>query len=545
MQLFDTNFTSLDWCIVVAYLVVSIFVGIWANRYVGNIAGYLVAGRTLRIRLALATMTGTEIGLVTVMYSAELGFTQQYASLYLAIYELIILLFIGLTGVVVYRLRQSRVLTIPEYYEKRYSRGVRVLGGVMMVLSGVLNMGLFLKAGALFLVSVTGFTEPDWLQQFMVDTFDYREPVGLKLIMTALLLLVLFYTVLGGMVSVVITDLIQFVILGTSMVVVTLFVVSEIGIEGFSEVVTVQNGYFDPTSTDNPSTAKSDDGIGPVTLTAQFVVLVVALMLWPTGASRTLAVKTPEIARKLYLCSTIPFLARRSLPVLWGIGAFAFFHSHPELNQQFQAAMHDGGDVNTQAAMPLFLAKIIPSGLLGLVTAGMVAAFMSTHDSYLLCWSGVITQDVVAPLMRNELTNKQRILITRVAIVATGIMLLTWGLWYEVSSDLWQYMAVTGTVYLAGVFPVVVGGLYWSRSSSAGAYIALLGGLTGILGLDPCVRFLNAQLLEIGSDITLGGNAMMLMTFAFSLTGFVAGSLLLPDNRPHDSAPAPGEGANQ
>ena len=545
MQLFDTNFTSLDWCIVVAYLLISIFVGIWANRYVGNIAGYLVAGRTLRIRLALATMTGTEIGLVTVMYSAELGFTQQYASLYLALYELVILLFIGLTGVVVYRLRQSKVLTIPEYYERRYSRGVRVLGGVMMVLSGVLNMGLFLKAGALFLVSVTGFTEPEWLQQFMVDAFDYHEPVGLKLIMTGLLLLVLFYTVLGGMISVVITDLIQFVILGTGMVIVTLFVAGEIGIDGFSEVVTVQNGYFDPTSTDNPSTMKSDDGIGPVTLTAQFVVLVVALMLWPTGASRTLAVKTPEIARKLYLCSTIPFLARRSLPVLWGIGAFAFFHSHPELNSQFQAAIQAGGDVNTQAAMPLFLAKIIPSGLLGLVTAGMVAAFMSTHDSYLLCWSGVITQDVVAPLMKKELTNRQRILITRVAIIATGIMLLIWGLWYEVSSDLWQYMAVTGTVYLAGVFPVVVGGLYWSRSSSAGAYIALLGGLTGILGLDPCVNFLNAQLLDIGTGITLGGNVMMLMTFAFSLLGFVTGSLLFPDNRPNDSQPASDEGENQ
>ncbi len=545
MQLFDTNFTSLDWCIVVAYLLISIFVGIWANRYVGNIAGYLVAGRTLRIRLALATMTGTEIGLVTVMYSAELGFTQQYASLYLALYELVILLFIGLTGVVVYRLRQSKVLTIPEYYERRYSRGVRVLGGVMMVLSGVLNMGLFLKAGALFLVSVTGFTEPEWLQQFMVDAFDYHEPVGLKLIMTGLLLLVLFYTVLGGMISVVITDLIQFVILGTGMVIVTLFVAGEIGIDGFSEVVTVQNGYFDPTSTDNPSTVKSDDGIGPVTLTAQFVVLVVALMLWPTGASRTLAVKTPEIARKLYLCSTIPFLARRSLPVLWGIGAFAFFHSHPELNSQFQAAIQAGGDVNTQAAMPLFLAKIIPSGLLGLVTAGMVAAFMSTHDSYLLCWSGVITQDVVAPLMKKELTNRQRILITRVAIIATGIMLLIWGLWYEVSSDLWQYMAVTGTVYLAGVFPVVVGGLYWSRSSSAGAYIALLGGLTGILGLDPCVNFLNAQLLDIGTGITLGGNVMMLMTFAFSLLGFVTGSLLFPDNRPNDSQPASDGGVNQ
>jgi SSS family solute:Na+ symporter len=545
MDLFETNFTSLDWCIVVAYLVISIFVGIWANRYVGNIAGYLVAGRTLRIRLALATMTGTEIGLVTVMYSAELGFTQQYASLYLALYELVILLFIGLTGVVVYRLRQSEVLTIPEYYEKRYSRGVRVLGGVVMVMSGVLNMGLFLKAGALFLVSVTGFTEPEWLQQAMIDMFGYHEPVGLKLIMTALLLLVLFYTVLGGMISVVITDLIQFVILGSAMVIVSLFVVNEVGIDGFSEVVTQQNGYFDPTSIDNPSTEKADDGIGPITLTAQFVVLVVALMLWPTGASRTLAVKTPEIARKLYLCSTIPFLARRSLPVLWGIGAFAFFHSHPALNEQFQAAVQSGGDVNTQAAMPLFLAKIIPSGLLGLVTAGMVAAFMSTHDSYLLCWSGVITQDVVAPLLKSELTNKQRILITRVAIVATGIMLLVWGLWYEVSSNLWQYMAITGTVYLAGVFPVVIGGLYWSRSSSTGAYIALLGGLTGILGLDPCIKFLNSQFVAMDTSITVNSNILMLMTFAFCLLGFVAGSLLWPDDHPNNSQPSTDEGANQ
>ncbi|MBC8291093.1 MAG: hypothetical protein H8E37_12325, partial [Planctomycetes bacterium] len=57
MDLYRTNFTSLDWGIVVVYLLISIFVGIWANKYVGNIAGYLVAGLTLRIRLALATMT--------------------------------------------------------------------------------------------------------------------------------------------------------------------------------------------------------------------------------------------------------------------------------------------------------------------------------------------------------------------------------------------------------------------------------------------------------------------------------------------------------
>ena len=99
--MYDTNFTLLDWSIVVCYLLSSIVIGLWANRYVGNLSDYLVAGRKLRLRLALATMTGTELGLVTVMYMAELGFTQQYASLYLAFMEAGAVLLIGLTGFVV------------------------------------------------------------------------------------------------------------------------------------------------------------------------------------------------------------------------------------------------------------------------------------------------------------------------------------------------------------------------------------------------------------------------------------------------------------
>ncbi|HCO21879.1 MAG TPA: hypothetical protein DIT97_01955, partial [Gimesia maris] len=227
----------MDWSIVVCYLLSSIVIGLWANRYVGNLSDYLVAGRKLRIRLALATMTGTELGLVTVMYMAELGFIQQYASLYLAFLEAGAVLVIGLTGFVVYRLRDSSIMTIPEYYEKRYSQSVRVVGASVMVVSGVLNMGLFLKAGSQFLTAISGL----------------QDEMYLKLIMTGLLLLVLFYTVLGGMVSVVITDLIQFLILGTGMVIVTGVIFWSIGWEGLSAIVTEQNGYFDPTNPENPS----------------------------------------------------------------------------------------------------------------------------------------------------------------------------------------------------------------------------------------------------------------------------------------------------
>ncbi|MED5399348.1 MAG: sodium:solute symporter family protein, partial [Planctomycetota bacterium] len=410
MGLFHTEFATIDWIIVVVYLTGSILIGLWANRYVGGLSDYLVAGRTLRIRLALATMTGTELGLVTVMYVSELGYTKQFASLYLAVIEVLGLAVIGATGLVVYRLRQEAVLTVPEYYQRRYSQTVRVVGAVMMVLAGVLNMGVFLKAGSLFLVGVTGLD----------------DPMALKLIMTGLLLLVLFYTVLGGMVSVVITDLIQFLVLGVGALVVSFFVLDELGgIGGLWDLSGTT--YVNPLLGDNPVTSQEADGVGPWMLMAQWLTLSIAVMLWPATVSRTLAVKTPTVARKLYLFSSIPFLARRTLPALWGIGAFAYFAAHADLGSEFQQAI-DSKNISTLSAMPLYLAKIIPSGLLGIVTAAMLAAFMSTHDSYLLCWSGVVAQDIVAPLC-GGLSDRGRVMVTRVSIVVIGAFLLFWGLW--------------------------------------------------------------------------------------------------------------------
>ena len=515
MELFETNFTSIDWVIVAVYLGGSILIGLWANRYVGGLSDYLVAGRTLRIRLALATMTGTELGLVTVMYVAELGYTKQFASLYLAVIEVLGLAVIGLTGLVVYRLRQEAVLTVPEYYERRYTQSVRVAGAVMMVLAGVLNMGVFLKAGSLFLVGVTGL----------------EDPMALKLIMTGLLLLVLFYTVLGGMVSVVITDLVQFLVLGVGSLVVSGFVLSEMGgIDGLWELSGTT--YIDPLMADNPVTEAAGDGVGPWMLTAQWVTLSIAVMLWPATVSRTLAVKSPTVARRLYLFSTIPFLARRTLPALWGIGAFAFFAFHADLGSEFQDQV-DSKNLSTLSAMPLYLAKIIPTGLLGIVTAAMLAAFMSTHDSYLLCWSGVVAQDIVAPLC-GGLSDRQRVLVTRVSIVAIGAFLLFWGLWYEVGQELWDYLAITGTVYLSGALPVIVGGLYWKRASSTGALAALACGLMGVCGLSQVIEFINDRLFPDPAGFQVFPAMMMLVTMITPTLVFIPVSLLVPDRQRPD-----------
>ena len=116
----ETNFGPLDWCIVVGYLFVVVAIWVYVKRYISNVADFIVAGRSLKTFLAVATMIGTELGLVTVMYSAQKGFTGGFAAFHIALAAAIVTLVVGLTGFIVVPLRRMKVMTIPEFYERRF-----------------------------------------------------------------------------------------------------------------------------------------------------------------------------------------------------------------------------------------------------------------------------------------------------------------------------------------------------------------------------------------------------------------------------------------
>ncbi len=164
----ETNFTTLDWCIVIGYLLVICGIGVYIKRYTSDAASFIVAGRGLRVFLAVASMIGTELGLVTVMYAAQKGFTGGLAAMHIALAGVAGTLFIGLTGFIMVPLRKMRVMTIPEFYEKRFGHGVRVLGGFILAFAGIINMGMFLKAGSLFVMGITGMTDPTNLKIIMM-----------------------------------------------------------------------------------------------------------------------------------------------------------------------------------------------------------------------------------------------------------------------------------------------------------------------------------------------------------------------------------------
>ena len=71
----QTNFTKLDWAIVLLYPLISVGIGLYVRKLVQDMTDFVVAGQGLGVWLGIATMTGTELGLITVMYNAQKGFT--------------------------------------------------------------------------------------------------------------------------------------------------------------------------------------------------------------------------------------------------------------------------------------------------------------------------------------------------------------------------------------------------------------------------------------------------------------------------------------
>lgn len=478
--------TPIDYIIVAIYLMLVFYIGISFRDKTSDFSTFMIADRKVGLSLGVATMLGTELGLITVMYNAQNGVLNHFSAFHIGLIASIVTLFIGMTGIVVVKLRELRVKSIPEYYEYRFGKNVRILGAIILALGGILNMGLFLKVGAIFLQGILGIGVEG----------------ALPIIMVVLLILVLIYTTLGGMISVIITDYIQFVILSFGLMLSVIFSIYHLG---WSNIFSSLESIVDNSDIIyNPVKSK-----GGFYITWQVVLGFVSAVIWPTAITRALSLNSPNAVKKQYLWSSISFLIRFMIPCFLGICAFIYFN----------------GEVsNSLIMMPEYLVEILPVGVLGITVAAMLAAFMSTHDSYLLCWSTIITNDIIDPLTGSNLNSTKKINYSRIIIIILGIYILYWGLVYDGGDSIWSYLGITGAIYFTGAISVILFGLYWDKASSYGAIAALLGGLSAIIGLEP-IR--NSIPILKGYEAEHIG----LLTLCFFILLMIIFSIIFPDRK--------------
>ena len=488
-----SRFSWVDGSIVGLYLLGTMVAGIAVRRYVGKVEHFLVAGREMHLYLGIASLAATEFGIVTCMYTAQNGYEMGFAGATPGLLQALAMLVVGITGFCIKPLREAGVMTIPELFENRYGGRIRWLAGVVIVLGGLLNMGVFLRMGGEFLIVVCGF-----------DPAIVENTYTLQITMTVLLLMVATYTILGGMLSVLVTDFLQFLVMSTGMIVVTALIFSRIGWNTLVETVQTHHGAggFNPLV--HPK-------MGWPYVTFNLMLQFAVVLTWQTTIQRVLSAKDARTGRRVYTRTAFFFVCRFLLPGIWGIAALATL-----------APGAVGG--NTLHAMPMFLSTFLPWGLMGLLIAAMLAADMSTDSAYMLTWGSVIYNDLLAPLHKRQWSEKRGLRWNRAIVAAIGVFLLFYGLWYPLKGDLWTYLGVTGTIYMSSMSVLLVACCYWKRANSWGAGGAILVGATMPVG------FLVLEQLPVTADraAAIGPYYSGIAAYLGAALAMVIGSLLKP-----------------
>jgi SSS family solute:Na+ symporter len=351
--------------------------------------------------------------------------------------------------------------------------------------------------------------------------------------MTILLAVVLVYTVLGGMVSVLVTDYIQFLVMGLGIVVTSVLVIWDTGwtrlVSGLwrahetgAVLVEISKGAAPARTLAMADPFNPFASFGWDWLAWQWLVMIAGVTTWQPMIARVLSARDSRVAKQLYRRSCFYFVGRFALPGLWGAGAFLYFLSKDGLPE----------GVTSKTAMPMYLGAIMPTGIIGVLLAAMLAAEMSTDSGYLLTWATVIYNDLIMPCLRRPLSDKARLLIVRLLVAAIGVFLVVYGLWYEIPGTVWNYLTITGTIYEAGVLTLLIGALYWPKANHWGAYATLVLGAAGPLAF---------VVVNSGGEERIPPAIAGLSGFGLAFAGMLVGSLLgraLEMRRAAPSAPA-------
>ena len=93
-------------------------------------------------------------------------------------------------------------------------------------------------------------------------------------------------------------------------------------------------------------------------------------------------------------------------------------------------------------------------------------------------------------------------------------------MFYEGNDSIWSYLGITGAIYFSGAITVLIAGLYWEKASKVGAILALFGGLSALLGLEPIRKSFQIDLIpeQIG-----------LLSLAITISMMILGSIIFPD----------------
>ena len=424
---------------VVAYMAVTITIGLVAARRVHSSRDYMIAGRSLPLYMNVATVFATWFGAETVL-SVSATFAKDGlsgipgdpfgASVCLV---LAALLFARLF----YRMN---LLTIGDFYKQRYGKGVEVITSLAIV------------------ASYLGWTSA---QMTALGLVIYVLSGGALALNHAILIgagIVLVYTILGGMWSVAFTDLFQTIVILVGLTLVAILVGDLAG--GATKVIS-------QAAADGKLNFFPSDSAGWWAMAGAFFAFAFGSIPQQDVFQRMTSAKDEKTAVRGTVIGALIYFCFAFVPIFI---AYAALVTDPSLGKLF--ASEDAREI--QRVLPDLVLGKMPLWAQVMFFGALLSAILSTASGALLAPTSLFTENVLRPFVPH-MSDRQFLLTLRIILVTFTACALLFAL--NSTSTMYQMVQNAYNVTLAGAFVPLVAGAYWKRATTQGALFSAVGGV--------------------------------------------------------------------
>ena len=557
------NLSFIDWMIVVIVLGGMIYSVSMTKGLMKSVSDFLSAGRTAG-RYVISISSGVAgLGAISIVMFLEMGYVAGFSLTWWGLSQGIILLAITMSGWVIYRFRMTRSLTLAQFFEKRYSRKFRIFAGMVAFFAGLINFGIFPAVGAQFFINFCG----------LPDSF-LGIPIY-PLVMIVLLSIALYFVYTGGQIAVIIADFFQGVFVTIVLFIVTLYLLFTIGWDQVSD--SLQDTPV-KLAKEEIQKLRNDDSFQSLTLDEQsskineinvkfenssrinpfktshvedfnfwyFLIGIIGIMYgalsWQGSQGYNSSAKNAHEAKMGVVLAGWRGVPQGMFMFLVPVLVYVLMN-HPDyqyiadsVNNSLASLSSD--TLKGQMRAPFVLSEILPVGLIGAFAALMLAAFISTHDTYLHSWGSIFIQDVIMPFRNKPFDKETHIKVLRYSIFGVAVFIFLFSLLFSQSQKIALYFAVTAAIFAGGCGAVIIGGLYWNRGTTSAAWTAMIiGAIIGVSGT-LVKQISDTWLLETGSYTQLKTILMFLkningqeywgLGMASASISYIAVSLLFP-----------------
>ncbi len=453
---------AVDFAIIAVYFVVVLGIGFYLKRYAKTGEGFFMAGRDITAWVAGLSFICANLGALELMGWAAA--TYQYGILAAHYYwwgAIPAMLFLGVVMMPFYYI--SKTHSVPGYLQLRFGEPTRLVGALSFICMTILMSGINMYSMAVVLKLMLGW--------------DIHLSIWISSLTVGI------YVALGGLVSAIFNEVLQFFLIWLGALLIPILGMVEAG--GWGRLVARIHANFpqgDYTHLWRPTAHFTSNPMGAHWTGIVFGLMIGSLGYWTTDflvVQRAIAARDLRSAKLAPIIGSFFKMAVPLIVILPGLLALGLlpFHLVPE-DVALKTGQHGYNEV-----LPLMLARYCGPGLLGLGITALIAGFMSGMAGNVSAFATVWTYDFYRPFLRKSATDAHYVSMGRWCTILGVVVSIGTAYLVMQFASIMDYAQVVFSFFMTPIFSTIILGMTWKRATHAGGFWGLLVGTLSSFGM--------------------------------------------------------------